>query len=155
MIEEVFDRNFMLAAIQEACKCKKGNDQFPIGAIIVRNGEIVSRGHSKDKHTNIPTDHAEIIAVNKACKTLGRLTLSDCTLFTTAEPCQMCLSVIFQARIQEIVFGAFRKDLPMRKKMITIDQLVKDAGYEVLITPGILQTKCLALFRKQKLLSKK
>jgi tRNA(adenine34) deaminase len=155
MVDTAYDERFMKIAIKEAQKCKHGMEQFPIGAVVVKNGEIISRGHSKDKHTNNPTDHAEIIALIKACKKLGRQTLSDCTLFSTAEPCQMCLSVIFQTRVQEIVYGAPREKLPMRKKSITIEHLLKDAGYEVLLTAGVLESKCLALFRQRKLLPKK
>ena len=139
-------------AINEARKAKAGEEQFPIGAIIVFNGEIIGCGTSKDKHTHDPTDHAETIAIRKACKYLQRQYLGDCMLFTTAEPCQMCLSVLFQVRIGEIVYGAHREDLPMRKKNISIEQLRQDAGYKPIVTGGVLATKCLALFRQRKLL---
>ena len=155
MIDRIYDEHFMECAIKEAKKAKIGKEQFPIGAVVVHNGEIIGWGTSKDKHTHDPTDHAETIAVRQACKWLRREYLGDCTLFTTAEPCQMCLSVIFQVRIGEIVYGAHRKDLPMRKKNISIEHLVQDAGYEPVITKGVLASKCLALFRQRKVLPPK
>lgn len=139
-----YDEHFMREAIKQAKKVKK--NQLPIGAVVVRNGEVIGRGHAKDKHTCDPTNHAEIVAIRKACKEQRSERLEGCTIYTTAEPCQMCSSVIFQTGIREIIFGVHRKDLPVRKKKIQFGQLVEDAGYPVETFGGILESEILKLF---------
>lgn len=101
---------FMGAAISEAKLGVENRDGGPFGAIIVCNGSIVGRGHNKVVGTNDPTAHGEINAIRDACNNLGRFDLSDCSLYTTCEPCPMCYAAIHWARIAEVYYGCNRED---------------------------------------------
>ncbi len=81
-------------------------DEVPIGAVIVRAGQIIARGHNKREKNNDPTAHAEIIAIKKAAKKLGSWRLTDCTIYVTIEPCAMCAGAIVLARIDTVIYGA-------------------------------------------------
>jgi tRNA(Arg) A34 adenosine deaminase TadA len=82
----------------------------PFGAVIARNGEIVAEGWNQVTSTNDPTAHAEITAIRRACETLGRFDLADCEIYTSCEPCPMCLGAIYWARLGRIWYGNDRKD---------------------------------------------
>ena len=82
----------------------------PFGAIIVRNNEIIGRGNNQVTLINDPTAHAEIIAIRDACNKLKNFSLEDCTLYTSCEPCPMCMSAIYWARITRVVFASTEKD---------------------------------------------
>ena len=81
-------------------------DEVPIGAVIVKDGEVISRAHNLKETTQFVTRHAEIIAIEKAEEKLGTWYLDGCTLYTTLEPCLMCSGAIVQSRIQRVVYGA-------------------------------------------------
>ena len=99
---------FMEEAIRLA---KKANSkkEVPIGAVIVRNDKIISRGFNKREKSKNALNHAEIIAINKACKKLKEWRLENCTLYVTLEPCPMCAGAIANARIKKIFYGAKEK----------------------------------------------
>jgi guanine deaminase len=101
---------FMGAAIREARKGMLANRGGPFGAVVVRNGRILSRAHNRVIISSDPTAHAEILAIGKASKKLKRFDLSDCELFSTCEPCPMCLAEIHWARITRLYYGCTRKD---------------------------------------------
>lgn len=86
------------------------NGGGPFGALIVRKGEIVGRGGNQVTMLNDPTAHAEVMAIRDATKTLGTYNLSDCVLYTTCEPCPMCMGAIYWARISHVYYGNNRKD---------------------------------------------
>ena len=96
---------YMKLAIKEAKKSLKTND-VPIGAVIVENDKIISKGHNTREKTHQITKHAEINAINKACKKKKTWHLNECTLYTTLEPCNMCMEAIKQARIKCIIYAA-------------------------------------------------
>jgi tRNA(adenine34) deaminase len=102
------DIEFMKIAYNEALKALKF-DEVPIGAIIVRNGEIIARAHNLKETSKQATKHAEIIAIEEAEKKLDNWHLDDCVLYTTLEPCMMCTGAIIQSRIKKVVFGASEK----------------------------------------------
>ncbi len=81
-------------------------DEVPIGAVVVKDGKIIGRGHNLREREKDPTLHAEIIAIKQAAKVLGGWRLTDCELYVTIEPCPMCAGAILQARIRQLVFGA-------------------------------------------------
>lgn len=95
---------YMNIAIKEAIKAKKHNE-VPVGAIIVKNNKIISRGFNKKESKKDVTKHAEILAISRACKKLKNWRLDDCTLYVTLEPCMMCCGAIQQSRIKKIVYG--------------------------------------------------
>ena len=95
---------YMKIALKEAKKAYKNGD-VPVGAIIIRNNKIISKAHNKKERKKSAIMHAEIIAINKACKKLHTWHLDDCILYTTMEPCMMCCGAIEQSRIKKIVFS--------------------------------------------------
>lgn len=95
---------YMNIAIKEALKAKKHNE-VPVGAIIVKNNKIISRGFNKKESKKDVTKHAEILAISRACRKLKNWRLDDCTLYVTLEPCMMCCGAIQQSRIKKIVYG--------------------------------------------------
>lgn len=100
------DKFFIDEAYNEA-KNALVNNEVPIGAVIIRGGDIVGRGFNQIELLGDPTAHAEIIAIRDAAKNTGSWKwLSECSMFVTVEPCLMCLGAIFQSRINRVVFGA-------------------------------------------------
>ena len=97
--------NFMNQAFILAKKALAHND-VPIGAVIVKDGKIVARGENRVQKSKNPTLHAEIVAINKACKKLNAKFLDGCDLYVTLEPCSMCATAISFARIQNVYFAA-------------------------------------------------
>lgn len=97
--------NFMNQAFLLAKKAYD-HDDVPIGAVIVRDGKIIARGENRVQKSKNPTLHAEIVAINKACKKLNAKFLDDCDLYVTLEPCAMCATAISFARINNIYFAA-------------------------------------------------
>lgn len=104
------DHYFMQAAIDLARKGMNQNEGGPFGAIVVRAGEIVGRGNNQVTSSNDPTAHAEVVAIRDACKNLNTFQLDDCIIYTSCEPCPMCLGAIYWARPKRIVFGCSRQD---------------------------------------------
>lgn len=101
-----FDMKFMKAALKEARKAEE-KGECPIGAVIVKEGKIISRGHNLRETKQSPLAHAELIAIRKASKKLKSWRLVDCDLYVTLEPCPMCAGAIIQGRIEHVYFGAF------------------------------------------------
>lgn len=99
------DTEYMQIALELAKKSLKNGD-VPVGAVIVNNGEIISKGYNQKEKNNSVIDHAEILAIKKACKKIKKPRLDGMTLYTTKEPCLMCMGVILSSRINKIVFGA-------------------------------------------------
>lgn len=100
------NEKYMKIALKEAEKAFK-EDEIPIGAIIVKEGKVIAKAHNKKEKKKLPTSHAEIEAIQKACKKLDSKYLNDCTLYVTLEPCPMCAGAIIMARLKTVVFGAY------------------------------------------------
>lgn len=98
--------DYMSIAIDEAIKARE-KDEVPVGAIIVRNGEIIGRGHNLRETKSSPLAHAEIMAINEASKHIGDWRLNGCEMYVTLEPCLMCAGAIVQSRISRIHIGTF------------------------------------------------
>ena len=90
-------------ALKEAKKSLRTND-VPVGAVIVQNGKVIAKGHNTKEKKQIVTKHAEINAIEKACRKKKTWYLNDCDIYVTLEPCQMCLNAIKQARIKKVIF---------------------------------------------------
>ena len=99
------DQDFMRAAFEEARGATSHAD-VPVGAVIVRGGEVLARARNRREHTGDPTGHAEILALREAGERLHSWRLADCALYVTLEPCLMCAGAIVLARVPLVVFGA-------------------------------------------------
>ncbi|MBE7081413.1 MAG: nucleoside deaminase [Clostridiales bacterium] len=99
---------FMKLAIKQALKAEK-LDEVPIGAVIVKDGKVIARAHNLMEKTQMATAHAEILAINKACKKLKSWRLDGAEIYVTIEPCAMCAGAIVNARIKKVYFGAYEK----------------------------------------------
>jgi len=100
----------MRQAIALSLSKMRGNHGGPFGAIVVRNGRMVGRGWNRVTSTNDPTAHAEVSAIRDACKKLKTFQLGDCELYTSCEPCPMCLAAIYWARLKKVYYANTRKD---------------------------------------------
>lgn len=96
---------FISAAIKQAQKAYTAGE-IPVGAVVVKDGKIISRGYNKRESSQIATKHAEIIAIEKACKKLGSWRLEDCDIYVSLEPCPMCLGACVNARLKNIYYAA-------------------------------------------------
>jgi guanine deaminase len=145
MTEE--DKNFMRRAIELAQAGIDANDGGPFGCVVVKDGEIVGEGNNSVTSTNDPTAHAEIVAIREACRNLNSFQLEDCVIYTSCEPCPMCLGAIYWARPRRVFFACTREDaaragfdddfiyeeiaLPIAERRIKTDFLLRDEGLEV------------------------
>ena len=101
---------YMREAVQLAEQGMRSGRGGPFGCVVVRRGEIVGRGSNRVTSTNDPTAHAEVVAIRDACTALRTFQLTDCELYTSCEPCPMCLSAIYWARIPQVYYGNTRAD---------------------------------------------
>jgi guanine deaminase len=101
---------FMRAAIEEGRKGMTANEGGPFGAVVVKDGKIIGRGHNQVLLLNDPTAHAEVMAIRDACQRLNDFQLSDCELYTSCEPCPMCLGAIYWARPMSVYYACTRAD---------------------------------------------
>ena len=133
----------MRAALGEAAQAL-ALGEVPVGAVVVRDGEIVARAHNERETGGDPTAHAEVLAIRRAARALGRRRLSDCTLYVTLEPCPMCAGAIAMARLGEVVFGAYDERAGCCGSLYA---LTEDAAFGAVIpsSGGLLEEECRAL----------
>ena len=125
--------------------------QTPFGTVIVHGGEIVAAAHNTVWRDGDPTAHAEINAIRLAAKRLGRIKLHGCTLYSTCEPCPMCLSASHWSRIDRVVFGATIADAAaagFAELCVPAAKLVTLGGSELRVETGPLRIECADLFRQ-------
>ena len=101
---------YMKQAAAIAIKGVLQNEGGPFGCVIIKGGEIIGRGNNKVTSSNDPTAHAEIMAIREACKTLNSFQLEDCIIYTSCEPCPMCLGAIYWARPKKVYYGCSKTD---------------------------------------------
>ena len=111
----------MKKALREAERAFE-KDEVPVGAVIVKDGQLIGRGHNLVETLHDPTAHAEMIAITAACETLGTKILDGCTLYVTLEPCPMCAGAIVWARLRRLVFGAFDEKAGSASTLYNIPQ---------------------------------
>lgn len=133
----------MKEAIIEAKKAEALNE-VPIGAIVVKDGEIIGRGHNLRETINDATAHAEIIAIQEASKTLGAWRLTNCDLYVTLEPCPMCAGAIVQSRIRRVIYGASDRKAGCAGTLLNIVQEERFNHRSELVV-GIMREECSAL----------
>ena len=140
------NEHFMKEAVKEALKGIRNNEGGPFGCVIVKDGKIVGRGHNKVTSTNDPTAHAEVTAIRDACKNLGSFQLEGCLVYTSCEPCPMCLGAIYWARPEKVYYGSNQNDaanigfddafiyeeipLPYNQRSIPFEQLAREIAIE-------------------------
>lgn len=138
------NREFMKIALIEAEKAaKKG--EIPVGAVIVKDNEVISTGHNLREEKQNALSHAEIEAINLACQKLQSWRLDDCEMYVTLEPCPMCTGAIINARIKTVVFGAYDS------KMGCMDSVINLCNYpfnhKVEVYGGIMEDDCLKILQ--------
>lgn len=102
--------HFMQEAIRLAREHMQAGHGGPFGCVIVRDGRVVGRGWNQVTSTNDPTAHAEVVAIRAACRALGSFRLTGCELYTSCEPCPMCLGAIYWARLERVFYAGTRAD---------------------------------------------
>jgi len=138
-------------AVKEAFKGLKAAEGGPFGAVIVKDGKIIARAHNTVVATYDPTAHAEINALREATSKLERFDLSDCEIYSTAEPCPMCFAAIHWAKMKKLYFGATRQDaanIGFDDKYIYDVILGTATEEQVKLIPDIDRENCLEPFRK-------
>ena len=131
---------FMRLAIKQA-EIAATEGEVPVGAVIVKNGEIIATGRNNREQTKSADGHAEMQAIKEACKVLGTPFLDGCDIYVTLEPCSMCAGAILQARIRKVVFGAYEDK---SGAVGSVFNLFYDFvwPHKVLFEGGVLETEC-------------
>lgn len=139
------NEKYMLEALKEAKKSYKNGD-VPVGAIIVKNNKIIARAHNLKEQKKIATKHAEIIAIEKACRKLKTWHLDECILYVTLEPCLMCAGAIIQSRIKKLVYATASEKFGFIE---SIDQVLNNNknNHEVKIEKGICEIESQLLLK--------
>ena len=138
---------FMQRAIQLAQEGMDSNTGGPFGAVVVKNGQIIAEGCNQVTTSNDPTAHAEVVAIRKACEVLGNFQLDDCILYTSCEPCPMCLGAIYWSRPKEVYYACNRADaaaidfddqliydeisIPIKNRKIKFTPFLRETGLQV------------------------
>lgn len=144
------DINFMREALSLAREAG-AEGEIPVGAVVVKDGSIVGRGANTRERDRNAVAHAEINAIEDACRSLGTRRLAGCCIYVTLEPCPMCAGAVMNAGIDRIVFGAFDERAGAVRSVLEMYEL--PLGYRPQIKTGVLQEECaglLALFFRQR-----
>lgn len=136
----MYEERFMKEALRQA-KRAYDDGETPIGAVIVHKGEIIARGRNKREKKKNSLCHAEIIAINKACRRLGGWRLPECELYVTLEPCPMCSGAIIQSRIDRVYFGAYDKKSGCAGSVCNLFQAGR-FNYNVEAAGGYMEAEC-------------
>ncbi len=143
--------DFMNKAVDEAFEGLDKKDGGPFGAVIVKDGKIIASAHNTVIKTNDPTAHAEVNAIRKATKLLGRFDLSDCEIYSSAEPCPMCFAAIHWAKMKKLYYGCTRQDaadIGFDDKFIYDVILNKSTTQQVDIVKKLDRDICLKPFKR-------
>lgn len=140
------NEKWMKEAIKQAKKAAQ-KDEVPIGCVIVKDDQIIARAYNKREMKQCSTAHAEILAIEKACKKLGSWRLEDCDLYVTLEPCPMCSGAIIQSRIRNVIFGAYDPKGGCMGSNMNIND-VRGFNHYPDIEGGILQDECSRLLKE-------
>lgn len=133
------DIKFMRRAIQCAQKAAE-RGEVPVGAVVVKDGKIISTGYNKREQKKNALMHAELIAIDRACKKLGAWRLEECDLYVTLEPCPMCAGAVANARIKKVYFGAYDQKMGAMNSVIDLSQYNFNHHFEA--EGGILKEEC-------------
>jgi tRNA(adenine34) deaminase len=141
-LTDEFWMNFALAEARQA----RQSDEVPIGAVIVRDNQIIGRGHNQPIRSCDPTAHAEILALREAARRIANYRLTDATMYVTIEPCAMCAGALVNARIKRLVYGAAE---PRQGAVASVFQLCTNSSlnHQVEVTAGVREEHCKALMQ--------
>lgn len=144
------NEDFMREAIRLSAQNVENGNGGPFGAVIVKDGKIIARGVNQVTTTNDPTAHAEIIAIRNACKTLNAFQLDGCEIYTSCEPCPMCLGAIYWARPEKLFYANTKQDASAINfdDQFIYEELAKPVGERKLFTRQLLRTEALEAFTK-------
>ena len=134
------DADFMRLALEQA-RAALAADEVPVGAVVVANGEVISRAHNSSIAMNDPSAHAEMLALRRAARSLGNYRLNDAVVYATLEPCAMCFGAMVHARIGRLVFGA----MDPKSGVLGGGVDLRDAAifnHRPRISPGVLEDEC-------------
>jgi tRNA(adenine34) deaminase len=152
MLEPLPDEYFMREALRQAQKAYAA-EEVPVGAVVVREGEIIGRTHNQVELLKDATAHAEMLALTQAEEAVGDWRLTDCDLYVTKEPCPMCAGALVQTRIRRVIFGCPDLSAGAAGSLINLLQMPA-LNHRCEITSGVLQTECVAIlqdfFRKRR-----
>jgi len=140
------DNQWMKEAIREATKALE-EGEVPVGAVVVRDGRLIGRGHNRVEALKDATAHAEIIALGAAAEAAGDWRLEDATIYVTLEPCVMCLGAMFLARVSRLVYGARDRRAGACGGALDLGRL-KYMDREITIDGGILEGECSGLLEQ-------
>ena len=140
------DERYMTEALAEAEKALAAGE-VPIGAVMVRGGEIIARGHNLRNTDKNPLRHAEISAIDAAAGIVGDWRLEDCVLYVTVEPCPMCAGAIVQARIPKVVFGTRNSKAGCAGSVLDVLNEPR-LNHQVQVEEGILQPQCSEIMKR-------
>ena len=138
------DADWMRAALCEAERAA-AEGEVPVGAVIVREGNLVSRAHNRRETAQSALAHAEILAIDTACRALQSWRLPDCDLYVTLEPCPMCAGAVVNARVRRVIFGA--RDPKAGALGSITDIFALPVNHHPQVTEGVLEAECAALLR--------
>lgn len=141
---EMDDQGFMREALKEA-RLALAQGEVPVGAVLVRDGEILARGHNTREQDKTPLGHAELLAIERGCALLGDWRLTGCTLYVTLEPCPMCAGAIINARIPVVRYGA--KDEKAGCCGSVLNLFEERFNHRPRIYGGLLERECAALLQ--------
>ena len=137
---------FMQEALKEARKAYK-KLEIPVGAVIVRDGEIIAKAHNIKEEKKVTTKHAEILAIQKASKKLGTWRLNDCEMYVTLEPCPMCAGAIIQARLKKIYIGTMDEKTGACGSVLNLLEDYK-FNHTVEVENGIMKQECESMLKE-------
>ncbi|MBQ2804818.1 MAG: nucleoside deaminase [Clostridia bacterium] len=130
---------FMQKALMQA-QVSLRQDEVPIGAVVVKNGKVIARAHNTRNKSKNAVEHAELVAIQRACKKLGDWRLVGCDLYVTLEPCVMCLGACYNARISNVYFGAY--DLSGAGCVALSEMIGRTLNHELQLCGGVMEKQC-------------
>ena len=133
------NEQFMREALEQA-KLSAELDEVPIGAVVVKNGEVIARAHNTRNSSRNAVEHAELVAIQLACSKLNDWRLTGCDLYVTLEPCVMCLGACYNARISNVYFGAY--DVSGNGCVQLSEMIGRTVNHELSIRGGVLADEC-------------
>jgi tRNA(Arg) A34 adenosine deaminase TadA len=139
------DERFMRSALAEARKAARENE-VPVGAVVVREGQILARAHNRPIRLSDPAAHAEILALRRAARKLGNYRLGGCLLYVTIEPCAMCAGAAVHARVKRVVFGAPDPKAGAAGSALEVLRHPK-LNHRVEVSGGVMERECRDLLR--------